>query len=79
MLYEDGASDTEAQEYLERWSLIGPELAAHVIRFLREPASRSYILSYAAGRELCLAYVDGDPARFRCLLTDQIRVGDLVT
>ena len=48
--------------------LVGPELAAHVIRFLREPTSRSYILNYAAGRELCLAYVDGDPARFRRLL-----------
>jgi hypothetical protein len=79
MLYEDGASDAEAQQYLERWALIGPELAAHVIRFLREPTSRSYILTYAAGRELCLAYVDGDPARFRRLLTEQVRVGDLVS
>jgi hypothetical protein len=49
-----------------------------VIRFLRQPTSRSYILNYAAGRQLCLAYVDGDPARFRRLLTEQIRVRDLL-
>jgi len=78
MLHEHGASDAEAQAYLERWSLIDPELAAHVIRFLREPTSRGYILNHAAGRRLCLAWVGGDPARFRRLLTEQIRVRDLL-
>jgi hypothetical protein len=79
MLYEDGASDAEAQTYLERWTLIDSGLAAHVVRFLREPTSRSYILTYAAGRELCLAYVNGDPSRFRRLLTEQVRVRDLIS
>ena len=55
-----------------------PELAAHVIRFLQEPTSRSYILTYKAGLELARAYVAGEPERFRRLLTEQVRVGDLL-
>jgi len=30
-----------------------------------------------AGRKLCSAYVAGEPERFRRLLTEQVRVGDL--
>lgn len=57
----------------------GPtELSAHVIRFFSEPDSRSYVLTYPAGRELCRAYVADDPARFRKLLTEQVRVRDLL-
>lgn len=77
LMYERGAGAAEVQSYLERWTLATPELAAHVVRFLQQPASRSYILCYPAGRKLCLAYLDGDPGRFRRLLTDQVRVSDL--
>jgi hypothetical protein len=77
MLHEDGASADEARAYLERWGLRTPEFAAHVVRFMTEPSSRTYIVNYSAGRELCGAYVDGDPARFRRLLTEQVRVSDL--
>jgi len=78
MLYEDGAGEAEARAYLERWGLMTPERSAHVIRFLREPTSRSYVLTYAAGRELCERWVGGDLGRFRRLLTEQVRVGDLL-
>ena len=77
MLHERGASEPETQAYLERWGLLNPELAAHVVRFLTEPTSRAYILTYKAGRDLCRAYVAGEPERFRRLLTEQVRVGDL--
>jgi hypothetical protein len=70
--------DDEVRAYLERWGLLTPELSAHLIRFLREPTSRTYLITYAAGRELCRAYVAGRPERFRRLLTDQVRVGDLL-
>ena len=66
------------QAYLQRWGLITPELAAHVIRFFTEPASRTYVITCPAGRELCRSYVAGDPKRFRRLLTEQVRVGDLL-
>ena len=77
MLHDSGASEAEANAYLERWALITPELAAHVVRFLHEPTSRTYVMNYSAGRELCRSYVAGDPERFRRLLTEQVRVRDL--
>ena len=66
------------QAYLERWGLLTSEMAAHLIRFLEEPTSRTYMITYLAGRELTRAYVGDDPARFRCLLTEQVRVGELL-
>jgi hypothetical protein len=78
MLQDVGASEGETQAYLERWGLMTPKLAAHLIRFLTEPTSRNYIVTYSAGRELCRSYVAGDPGRFRGLLTEQVRVGDLI-
>jgi hypothetical protein len=78
MLHEDRASEAEAQRYLERWGLETSEWAAHMIRFITEPAQRTYVHTYAAGRELCRVYVAGDPERFRRLLTEQVRVRDLL-
>src|SRR3954452_16258429 len=34
MLHEAGASEADAQAYLERWGLMTPALAAQIIRFL---------------------------------------------
>jgi hypothetical protein len=78
MLHEDGATEAEAHAYLERWGLMGPQWATHMIRFMTEPTQRTYILTYAAGRELCRAYVAGDPERYRRLLTEKVRVRDLL-
>ena len=63
--------------YLRRWGLLGAELADHVVRFLGEPTSRTYIVTYPAGRDLCDGYVAGDPGRFRRLLTEQLRVSEI--
>jgi hypothetical protein len=78
MLHDTGASEAEVQGYLERWGLMSPELAAHLIRFLSEPTSRTYTITYPAGLELCRSYVAGEPERFRLLLTEQVRVRDLL-
>ena len=77
MLHEEGASEAEARAYLEQWALLTPQWSAHVIRFFNEPTSRSYVITYPAGRELCRSYVAGGPDRFRRLLTEQVRVRDL--
>jgi hypothetical protein len=77
LLYEDGAAEADVQAYLERWGLMSAEIAAHVVRFYRDPTSRTYIVTYPKGRELCRAYVGGDLARYRRLLTEQVRVGEL--
>ena len=78
MLHDGDASEAEVIAYLERWGLMTPEFATHVIRFLTEPTSRTYVLTYPAGRELCRSYVAGEPERFRRLLTEQVRVRDLL-
>ncbi len=77
MLHEQGAGEEETQAYLERWGLMNQKLAANVVRFFAAPTSRTYILTYYAGEQLCTAYVDGDPERFRRLLTEQVRIGEL--
>jgi hypothetical protein len=78
MLHDGGASEAEVHAYLERWALMTPEWAAHMIRFFTEPTTRTYIHTYSAGRELCRSYVAGEPERFRRLLTEQVRVRDLL-
>ncbi len=78
LFHEDGASEPEARRYMERWGLLTPERSAHALRFFKEPTSRTYVITYAAGFELCDAYVAGDPARFRRLLSEQVRIGDLL-
>ena len=78
MLHEDGAEPADVRSYLERWALVTPQLAAHLIRFLTDPTSRTYAVTYSAGRELCRSYAAGDPRRFRRLLTEQVRVRDLL-
>jgi hypothetical protein len=78
MLHEERASDADVQAYVERWGLLTSQLATHLVRFLRQPTSRSYVVNYPAGRALCRAYVAGEADRFRHLLTEQVRVRDLL-
>jgi hypothetical protein len=78
MLHGGGASEAEVLAYLQRWGLMTPELAAHMIRFFNEETSRTYVITYPAGRELCRSYVAGEPERFRRLLSEQVRVRDLL-
>ena len=78
MVHEDGASVAEAEAYLEKWSLTTPAQARQSARFITDPTWRAYAITYTAGRELCNAYIGGDPGRFRRLLTEHVRIGDLV-
>lgn len=77
MLHEHGADHADVHAYLRRWGLMSDDLAAHLIRFITEPTSRTYVLNYPAGLALCDSYVAGDPTRLRRLLTEQLRVSDL--
>ncbi|NUR75205.1 MAG: hypothetical protein HOQ28_02830 [Thermoleophilia bacterium] len=78
MIHEDGASAEEAQAFVEKWNLVPPDQARHSVRFATDPTWRAYVITYSAGRDLCRAYVAGDPARFRTLLTEHVRIGDLL-
>jgi hypothetical protein len=76
--YQSGADEAETHAYLRRWALHSDELAAHLVRFINEPTSRTYVMNYPAGFALCEAYVAGQPARLCRLLTEQTRVCDLL-
>jgi hypothetical protein len=78
LVHEEGRPRDEAQAYLRRWALVDAERAAHMFSFVDDPTWRAYPITYAAGRDMCRAWVGGDPARFRRLLTEQIRVSELV-
>src|SRR5262249_21023001 len=78
MLHDGGTSELEVRTYLERWGLRSPEKAAHAIRFLSEPTSRTYVITYPAGLELCRASTAGRPERLGRLLSEQVRAGDLL-
>lgn len=78
LVHEHGASTADAQAHVERWGLVPPEQAAHTVRFATDPTWRAYVITYSAGLDLCRGYVDGDPARLRKLLTEQVRVADLL-
>ena len=78
IVHEHGGTVEEAQAYVERWGLKTPEQAAQSVRFVTDPTWRAYVITYSAGYALCEAYVRGDPGRFRTLLTEQVRVSDLL-
>jgi hypothetical protein len=78
MLHEDGATTDEVEQYLVRWGLVTPERAQHTIRFVTDPTWRAYVITYSAGGDLCREWVAGDPARYARLLTEHMRVSDLL-
>jgi hypothetical protein len=78
LIHEEGCSLEEAQAFVERWGLSTPDRAAHRISFVTDPTWRAYVVCYSEGERLCRAWAGGDPARFRRLLTEQVRVCELV-
>jgi hypothetical protein len=78
MIHEDGVPVEQVEAFTEKWQLVTPEQAKHSVRFVTDPTWRAYVITYSAGRDLCRAYIDGDPARLRTLLTEHVRIGDLL-
>jgi hypothetical protein len=77
-IHDEGASVAEAEAYVEQWGLVTPEQARHSVSFVVDPTWRAYVINYSAGRDLCRAYIGGEPARFRTLLTEHVRIGELL-
>lgn len=78
MIHEEGVPLDEVEAYVQKWSLNTPEQAKHSVSFVRDPTWRAYVITYSAGRDLCRAYIAGDPARLRTLLTEHVRIGELL-
>jgi hypothetical protein len=77
LIHTRGGSDEEAREYSMRWGLTSPRRAKQTIRFVTDPVWGSYITTYTDGYEVCRRWVNGDPARFKRLLTEQLTPADL--
>ena len=78
MIHEDGLSEDEARAYVARWALAPAYRAERMVSFVIDPTWRAYVTTYTEGLRLCRAFVGGDPAAFRHLLTEPIRVGELL-
>jgi hypothetical protein len=78
LLHADGGSLDEAKEYFRRWSLSSESRADRQVKFISDPLWRSYVTTYADGYNLCREFVQGDPGRFKRLLTEQLTPADLV-
>ena len=63
---------------MTRWGLVSGQRARRLISFVTDPTWRAYATTYRDGRRLCRAYANGDRLRFRRLLTEQVRVEELL-
>ncbi len=77
MLHAEGRSVEDARDYLMRWALTSERRADQSMRFITDPVWRSYGTTYTDGYRLACAFVDGDPARFKRLLTEPLTPADL--
>jgi hypothetical protein len=77
LLHEDGKDPDEAVAYVERWGLMPRARATKLVEFLTDPIWRAYISCYVEGLPLCRRFVDGDPARFEQLISEQLVPADL--
>lgn len=78
LLHVDGASTDEANAYLQRWELSTDERAQQHIDFVMDRWGRTYIRTYSDGYDLCRSWVNGDLARFKRLLTEQLTPAELM-
>jgi len=77
LVHTRGAPIEAAIEYLMRWGLRSRRRAEQSVRFIDDPIWRAYASTYTDGYDLCHHFVDGDPARFKKLLTEPLTPADL--
>jgi hypothetical protein len=76
--HERGASREEAWEYAAQWSLQpGDRVDKFLEATVEDRRARGYVHCYSQGQRLCGAFVDGDPARLRRLMTARLLPSDL--
>jgi hypothetical protein len=78
MLHEQGVPFDEVRAYALRWSLRSDARVDKGLQFVTDPTWRAYVFCYTEGLTLARRFVDGDVARFRRLLTEQVVPADLL-
>ena len=76
-IHEDGTSEDDAVAYAMKWGARTEARARQGVRFVTDPTWRAYAITYSAGGELALAYHRNEPARFKRLLTENVRISEL--
>jgi hypothetical protein len=79
MLYDQHKSAEEAERYLQRYALSTEQERKHLIRFVSEPLSRSYVFTYNMGHDLLeelFAHGDRD-TYFKRLLKEPVTPGQI--
>lgn len=85
LLFGDHASEADVIDYGMRYSLTTQEDEARLIRFLKDPLSRSYTYNYTLGCKLIAAFLDCSPDKLRAfqrLLSEPLtpsQIRELVT
>jgi hypothetical protein len=77
-LHEDGADPDVVIDEVARWGLLSRDRASKAVEFLTHPTWRAYLTCYVEGLPLCRSFVNGDPARFERLLSEQLTPQDLM-
>jgi len=77
-IHEDGASVEDAVQYAMRCGALTEERARQSVRFVTDPTWRAYSICYSAGGDLARAFHKNDPARFKRLLTENVRIAELL-
>jgi len=79
LLHEEGRPLDEVRDYARRWSHRPDAEVEKGLEFITDDTWSAYVFCYTAGYRLARQFVDGDPARFRRLLTEQLVPADLAT
>jgi len=77
LLHDQGVRADDVVDYLARWGLQSRARAEKGLEFLADPTWRAYIFCYVEGLPLCRRFVNGDPARFERLISEQLIPADL--
>jgi hypothetical protein len=76
-IHEDGMSDEDAVAWGMKWGVTTEARARQGVRFVTDPTWRAYTICYSAGEDLVRGYTKDDPARFKQLLNENVRIRDL--
>jgi hypothetical protein len=77
LLHDRHRDEATVIDYLARWGLMSRPRAEKAVSFLADPTWRAYVFCYVEGMPLCRRFVQGDPARFERLITEQLSPTDL--
>jgi len=78
LIHEDGASVEDAVRFVMENGVSSEQRARQSVRFVTDPTWRAYVVCYSAGGELASAYHRNEPERYARLLTEHVRVPELV-